>query len=165
MEEENKNETEGNKNEHQEERGEDRGYYDYDREPRGRGIMDGMVPDVLKRLFIAGLGAVFASEEGLRRLAAEFSLPKEMAGFLISQAQNTKNELFRIVAGEVRGFLESVNFGKELQKVLTSLTFEVKMQIRLRPSEEDQTVKPEVKGTMKVVSNDEEKEEPEPEEE
>lgn len=117
------------------------------------GFMDGFVPDVIKRLFVAGLGAVFASEEGIRRLATEFSLPKEMAGYLVSQAQATKNELFRIVAGEVRGFLESINLGAELKKILTSLTFEVKMQIRLLPSDDEKGIRPDIRGAMKVIQD------------
>ena len=54
----------------------------------------------------------------LRRLATEFSLPKDVASFLVSQAQTTKDELFRIVAREMREFLESINLGAELTKIL-----------------------------------------------
>ena len=120
--------------------------------PKGKGIMDGILPDVIKRLFVAGIGAVAVSEEGLRRLATEFSLPKDVAQFMMSQVQTTKSELFRIIAGEIRDFLEHANLGGELQRVLTSLTFEIKMQVRLRPSDDD-TVRPQVKGGVKVFRN------------
>ena len=36
-------------------------------------------PDLIRRTLYAGLGAVFASEEGIRRIANEFSLPKDVA--------------------------------------------------------------------------------------
>ena len=115
-----------------------------------------VVPEVVKRLFVAGMGAFLSSEEGIRRLASEFSLPKDVASFLVTQAQGTKDELFRIVARELRGFLESVNFGAELTKILTSLTFEVKMQIRLLPSDQGSGVVPSIKGNLKVVKPEEE---------
>jgi hypothetical protein len=40
------------------------------------------------------------------------------------------------VAKELRGFLESVNVSGELQKLLTSLSFEVKTEIRFIPNDE-----------------------------
>ncbi len=118
---------------------------------RGRGFVEGMVPDGLKKLFVAGLGALATGEEGARRVATDLSLPKEAVGYLLSQAQTTKKELFRIIAGELRSFLENVNIGAELQRILTSLTFEVTMQIRLKPSKNDNGVRPQVKSRVKVV--------------
>ena len=110
--------------------------------------LEGFVPDLIKRTFYAGLGAIFTSEEGIRRIANEFSLPKDVANYLITQAQGTKDELFRIVASELRGFLESLNLNEELQRLLTSLSFEIKTEIRFIPN--DQKVKPSVKHRMSV---------------
>lgn len=117
---------------------------------RGRGLVEGIMPDALKKLFVAGLGALFTGEEGARRMAAEFSLPKDAASFLLVQVQNTKRELFRIVAGEIRDFLENVNLGAEIQRILTSLTFEVKMQIRLKPSDDAKSIRPDVRAGIQV---------------
>lgn len=116
-------------------------------EDRHRGRV---VSEMVKRLFVAGMGALFTSEEGIRRLATEFSLPKDVASYLISQGRSTKNELFRIMAREFREFLNSINLGNEITKALTSLTFEVKMQIRLLPSDRAGAVRPDVKGDVKV---------------
>lgn len=110
--------------------------------------LEGFVPDLLKRTFYAGLGALFTSEEGVRRLATEFSLPKDVANYLISQAQGTKDELFRIVAGELRGFLESLNLREELAGLLTSLSFEIKTEVRFIPN--DQKLKPSIKQSVAV---------------
>jgi hypothetical protein len=123
--------------------------------------LEGLVPEVLKRTFYAGLGAVFTTEEGIRRLTNEFSLPKDVASFLVQQAQSTKNELFRIVASEVRGFLESLNLNEELQRLLTSLSFEIKTEIRFIPNDQ-KLVRPKVKNRVTVKrSKDDEAEEEE----
>lgn len=123
---------------------------DYD---EADGLPHRRVPDALKRLLYAGVGAVITSEEGVRRLAKEFSLPKDVANFLAAQAQSTKNEIFRIVAREVRDFLQGVNFGQEMTKILTSLKFEVKMQVRLLPNESQNAVRPDIKADVRVLKS------------
>jgi len=112
-----------------------------------------VVPELVQRLFVAGMGAVFTSEEGIRKLASEVSLPKDVTKYLVSQAQTTREQLFRIVARELRSFLESINLGAELTKILTSLTFEIKMQVRLLPSGKPGTIRPDIQGDVKVLKN------------
>jgi len=55
---------------------------------------------------------LFTTEEGIRKLAGDFQLPKDAVGFLINQAAASKDELFRIIAKELRAFLESRIPGK-----------------------------------------------------
>jgi hypothetical protein len=113
---------------------------------RQRGRLEGFIPDIVKRTFYAGLGAVFTTEEGIRKIASDLKLPKDVANYLIQQAASSKDELFRVVGKEMRGFLETVNISGELQKLLTSLSFEIKTEIRFIPNDEAVAgVKPEVK--------------------
>jgi hypothetical protein len=109
----------------------------------------GFMSDLLRRTFYAGLGAVFTTEEGIRKIASEMHLPKDVATALINQASSTKNELFRIVAKEIRGFLENLNLSQELQRLLTQLSFEIKTEIRFVPNDEA-LVKPEIKRSVSV---------------
>jgi hypothetical protein len=123
------------------------------------GRLEGLLPDLVKRTFYAGLGAVFTTEEGIRKIANEFSLPKDVASYLINSAQTTKDELFRIVAKEMRDFLENLNIGNEVAKLLTTLSFEIKTEIRFIPNDEKVGgVKPEVRKQVAVKVNREEKE-------
>src|SRR5436309_14341897 len=92
-----------------------------------RGRMD-FIPDIVKRTFYAGLGAVFTTEEGIRKIASDLKLPKDVANYLSQQAASSKDELFRVVGKEMRGFLETVKISGELQKLLTSLSFEIKTE-------------------------------------
>ncbi len=113
------------------------------------GRLDQFIPEVIKRTLYAGLGAVFTTEEGIRKIASDFHLPKDVANFLIQQAATSKDELFRIVAKELRAFLENVNLSGELQKVLTSLSFEIKTEVRFIPNDEAVGgLKPEIKRKM-----------------
>ncbi len=124
-------------------------------EPNKRGRLEGFIPDIVKRTFYAGLGAVFTTEEGIRKIASDLKLPKDVANYLIQQAASTKDELFRVVGKELRGFLETVNISGELQKLLTSLSFEIKTEIRFIPNEQAiGGVKPDVKlGRMAFRRN------------
>jgi hypothetical protein len=117
-----------------------------DKDKSIRQRLEGIVPDLVKRTFYAGLGAVFTTEEGIRKIANEFSLPKDVASYLINSAQSTKDELFRIVGREVREFLQNLNVGGEVAKLLTQLSFEIKTEIRFIPNEEAVgKVKPDMK--------------------
>ncbi len=113
--------------------------------------LEGLVPEVLRRTLYAGLEAVFTTEEGVRKLANDFSLPKDVARYLIQQTQSSRNELFRIMAAELRIFLEKLNFSEELQRVLTGLSLEITTEIRFVPDEkESQWPKARVKNKVLV---------------
>jgi hypothetical protein len=134
-------------------------------EPERKRRLEGFIPDIVRRTFYAGLGAVFTTEEGIRKLANDFHLPKDITNYLIQQAAASKDELFRVVGKELRGFLEGVNISGELQKLLTSLSFEVKTEIRFIPNDQAVAgVKPEFKvGKMSIKRNKKKDEEPPPE--
>src|SRR5262245_2924644 len=87
---------------------------------RVRAKLQELLPDVVKRAVYAGLGAVFTTEEGIRKIAGDFHLPKDVANFLMQQASASKDEVLRIVAQELGKFLQTINLSSELQKLLTS---------------------------------------------
>src|SRR4051794_30912857 len=51
--------------------------------------LERLVPELVKKTFAAGLGAVFSTEEGIRKIARE-SLP-EVAGYIASSADGAKD--------------------------------------------------------------------------
>ena len=98
------------------------------------GSLGGMVADVVRKAVLAGAGALFLTEESARKLAREWKLPKDLAGYLVSQAQGAKDEVLRIVSNEIRRFLESEAFRRELSRILGSMALEVNAEIRLKES-------------------------------
>lgn len=93
----------------------------------------GFVPDFVRRMAWAGLGAVFMSEEGIRRLAGQLKLPKEALTFLLSQAEKTKDEIGRVVSDEVRKLLQSDRLRDEMLKMIAGMTIEVRAEVKLVP--------------------------------
>ncbi len=93
----------------------------------------GSLADGVKKALLAGMGALFLTEESARRLARDWKLPKDVIDFVGRQAQGAKDEILRVFAGEVRRFLESESVRKEFWKGLTEKTIELEMTIRFRP--------------------------------
>lgn len=85
---------------------------------------------------MAGLGALFMTEEGIRSLAGQLKVPKEVLGFIVSQADRTKDELSRMLSDEVRRFLQSDRFREEFLKLLSGMAIEIKAEVRLVPDGE-----------------------------
>lgn len=93
----------------------------------------GFVPNFVRRMAWAGIGAVFMSEEGVRRLAGQLKLPKEALTFLLNQADKTKDEIGRVVSDEVRKLLQSDRLRDEFLKMIAGLTIEVRAEVKLVP--------------------------------
>jgi hypothetical protein len=115
--------------------------------------IEGLVPDILKRTLVTGIGSTLLNEDGLRSLLAEKKLPKEAFSFLMSQASGMRREILRVVSREIRIFLENMDFGGEISKILTTVSFEIKTEIRFIPN--DAAVKPSIRNRVKVKRADE----------
>jgi hypothetical protein len=100
------------------------------------GRLGGIVPDLLRKAVVAGLGAVFMTEEGLRNLAGQLKLPKELLGHILAQADRTKGEVSRVIGEELRRFLNSEVLRKEMLQMLSGMTVEIRAEVRLRPDPE-----------------------------
>jgi hypothetical protein len=93
-----------------------------------------LVADTVRKAVLTGLGAVFLTEESARKLARDWKLPKEIVGYVVSQAGGAKDEIVRVVTEEVRKFFESEALRREFLRVLTSMSIEVHAEVRLKPA-------------------------------
>lgn len=120
---------------------------------RRRRKLERMLPEILKRAIEKGLetgiGTLSNSGEAIRDMLGDNvkHVPKELVGYVFSQVDETKNAIVRVVAGEVRDFLSATDLAQELQKALTSLSFEIRTEIRFIPNDAG-GVKPEVKAEV-----------------
>src|SRR3954467_2469559 len=102
------------------------------------------------------MGAVFSTEEGIRKLARE-SLP-EVAASIASSADGAKDKVFEVIARETRDFLAGLNVADEVTKLLTTLSFEIKTEIRFIPnSDRFVGAEPDVKASVRLKRNDDRK--------
>lgn len=93
----------------------------------------GSLADGVKKALLAGMGALFLTEESARRLAREWKLPKEVIGFVGQQAQGAKDEILRMFAEEIRRFLQSEAVQREFWRALGESVVEIRAEVRVRP--------------------------------
>lgn len=101
-----------------------------DRDDKG---LRGFVPEFVRKMAVAGLGAVFMTEEGIRSLATQLKVPREALGFIMGQAERTKEEVGRVISEELRRFLQSDKLRDELLKMIAGMTIEVRAEVKLVP--------------------------------
>jgi hypothetical protein len=120
--------------------------------------LDTVIPELIKRAVEIGVEKAVEAPDNLKELVGGMKLPREAANYLLSQVEETKNGLFRVVAKEVREFLEQTNLGAEMQKMLTTVQFEISTTIRFKPNDaggsgtegDGKLPKPEVKADVQV---------------
>jgi hypothetical protein len=104
--------------------------------------LEGVIPEIVRRAVELGVEKAQEAPDDLKDLVKGLKLPKEVAHYLLTQVDETKNGLFRVVAKEIRDFLEHTNFAGEVQKLLTTVQFEVNTTIRFTPNDGPKKKKP-----------------------
>lgn len=108
---------------------------DDDESGRTKGLTDS-----LRKAAVAGMTALFVTEEGIRGALGEMRLPKEALAYLAQQTDKTRRELFGAVSDELKGFLSGIDLPGELRKALKGLKLEVKAEVRFVEDGTDTTV-------------------------
>ena len=113
----------------------------------------------IKRVVESGVEKIAEGPENLRQFVHDLKVPKEIATYLLVQIDETKNGLYRVVAKEIRDFLEHTNVSEELTRALTRLSFEIKTEIRFIPNDAAGTgdpgkfPKPDVRASVHLRSD------------
>lgn len=122
-------------------------------EPGEGSRLESIVSDTLRRLLEAGIGRLAEQPEQLKQRLSEMKVPREAWSAILSQLDDKKSGLYRLLAKEIRDFLENTNFAADLAKALTTLSFEIKTEVRFVPS--DAGAKPKVSSSVRVKQHDE----------
>jgi len=94
-----------------------------------------VIPEIVRRAVELGVEKAQDAPGDLKQFISDMKVPKEIAHYLLGQIDETKNGLFRVVAKEIRDFLEHTNFAGEVQNLLTTVQFEVNTTIRFTPND------------------------------
>jgi hypothetical protein len=131
------------KSDHEPER--DRDEPEVDRRPLER-----IVPEIVKRILEAGFEKLSEGPENVRKVVGALDLPKEALAAILSQLDETKSGLYRVVAREVREMLERTNFADDLVRALTAVSFEIRTSVRFVPNDAGDRATPEVRHKVAV---------------
>lgn len=91
----------------------------------------GLFGEALKKVFAAGVGAAFMTEENIRTYLAELKLPKEFLNLLIHQANRSKEELINRVGKEIMQIVNKVDFVSEFSKFAETHRFRITADIEI----------------------------------
>ena len=109
------------------------------------------VPDFVRRLLEAGLDKLGERPDQIRQRLAELKLPKEQWLNVLAQLDDGKSGIYRVVAKEVKDFLQNTNFADDLVRALTKLSFEIRTEVRFIPNAAG-VAKPKVKSSIDLKS-------------
>jgi hypothetical protein len=112
--------------------------------------LERIIPDLVKRILEAGIDRLTDGPDSVRRVVGELKLPREAIASILSQIDETKVGLYRVVAKEVRDFLGQTNFADELTRALTALSFEIRTEVRFIPNEARGHATPDVRSKVSV---------------
>src|ERR1017187_3459219 len=97
--------------------------------------LESVIPELIKRAVELGVEKAAEAPDNLKEFVGGMKLPREAVNYLLAQVEETKSGLFRVVAKEVREFLEHANLAGEMQKMLTTVQFEISTTIRFKPND------------------------------
>lgn len=123
---------------------------DLDESEVDRRGLERIIPDLVKRLVEVGLERLSDGPDSVRRVMGELKLPREALSSILSQLDETKTGLYRVVAKEVRDFLEQTSFADEITRALTALSFEIKTEVRFVPNDARGRPTPDVRSKVTV---------------
>lgn len=126
-----------------------------EREGLGKAF-EAIVPDIVKKALFMSLGGVFMTEEAIRKNIKEFSMPKDVANYLVQQSSKSKDEIMRFVADEFRKFVSQIQIDQEIRKVLAGMKIQVQAEVRFVGNDAENELKPSLKIETQVIDTSEE---------
>lgn len=120
-------------------------------EPQGPEKKDegGFIPDMLRRTVERSVNAILHSDEERRRFVNAI-LPRDFMNSVMAGVDGTKREAVAMIGREMQHFLQNLNVGEELKKILTSVSFEIATTVRFVPNE-DGSLRTEFKQVRKPL--------------
>jgi hypothetical protein len=118
-----------------------------------RRLVQRIIEKGVRRAVEKGVERITETPEDIRQFVQDLKLPREVGNLLFNQIDETKNGLYRATAKELRDFLEQTNIAEEIVRALTTLSFEIKTEIRFIPNDskaDGKLPKPDVKATVRI---------------
>ena len=99
-----------------------------DKEGRGLG-------EAFRKVFTAGVGAAFLTEEMIRGYLAEVKLPKEILNNLLQNAARSKEQLMDRAGNEIATLIRKIDIVKEASRFAETHKFKITAEIEITKKE------------------------------
>ncbi len=119
----------------------------FEREP-------GLLQELVRKAVQTTISTISTTEEGVRTVVGAVA-EKDLLNHAVASVDATRKEAVAILGREIHSFLENLNVGEELAKILTSVSFEIRTEVRFVPNE-DGTLRAKVRTAAgpRVVDDD-----------
>lgn len=101
--------------------------------------------DLARKILLTGVGAIFMTEETVRKSLSELKLPTDAVGSLVDTVKKQKNEVLELIAVELGNFFAKVKVHEELQKALKGMQIHLDAKISFDKAGETHKAKVTVK--------------------
>ncbi len=91
-------------------------------------------PGVFTKMLSTGLGALFLTEEGVRKGLKPLGLPRDASNYLMKQVERRKDEFMQVVRDEMHQALKKVPFESIAKEILATNDIEVTIRFNPRPT-------------------------------
>lgn len=105
----------------------------------------GGMTELARKILLTGVGAVFMTEETIRKTLGDLKLPKDAVGSVVDSLKKQKDEVLQVVAQELSQFFSRIKVHEELQKALKGMQINLDAKITFDKSQGSSTTKVEVK--------------------
>ena len=116
---------------------------------RSQDGVEGFIPELVRKAVERSVQTLLQSEEGMRSVVSAL-MPREVLSNVVQQLDGAKRDAVAAVGREMQTFLQNLNVGEELTKILTSVRFEINTSVRFIPNE-DGTLRSEVNTSARPV--------------
>jgi hypothetical protein len=87
--------------------------------------------DTLKKLFSAGLGAAFLTEDVIRSYLQDVKLPKDVLNLILQQASRSKEDLMNRIGNETIKMISKIDFVKEASRFVETHKFKISAEVEV----------------------------------
>ncbi len=95
----------------------------------------GLLQELVRKAVQTTISTISSTEEGVRTVVGAVA-EKDLLNHAVASVDATRREAVAILGREIHGFLENLNVGEELAKILTSVSFEIRTEVRFVPNED-----------------------------
>ncbi len=99
--------------------------------------IDALVPDLMKKSFLIGMGCLLLTEEALRKMLSDYKLPKEVISGIVAQSYKTRDEMIRVFREELRSYADRIRVDRELKKLMKYLKINIQMEVNFDVKEKE----------------------------
>ena len=99
--------------------------------------IDALLPDMVKKLVLTGIGGVMLTEEAVRKILSELNLSKDIAALVLAQTNKAKAEVVKVVSNELRNQIKEIDLHNEINDILKDTKVRIQMEIDFESKSDD----------------------------